>query len=469
MAKREKTYTAMPEVPEELVLRYRVMLEVLSGARTVSDGARQLGLSRNHFQTLMHQGLAGLIEGLTPRAPGPSPRSETERRLLEENEQLRRQNERLSERVEGIERMLGVASQLLRSGRSLTARAPRSRKAGKKSDEEPPERRLEHARRARAMGLTALLTAALLGASVATLRRWRAREGRAEPLVRRRGPASALPLSPAVALEVEDRVRRLGGLVGAEALRRMVPGVSRRQAASVKKRTLTAMENERIEGLCRVVVTQAGVLRGFDAMHVTTTEGPRFLLAAGDASVPYRTSATAVDRYDGPAVASTLAADFARHGAPLVLRADRAKAHETPEVQQVLRDHGVLLLHGPPRFPRYYGQLERQNREHRGWLTALGLASATGLDEHCAEMLAALNGLWKRPTLDWRTAEELWLERPRLELDRAALRDEVVERTERIQRSMKVPSVVKDLAWRLAIEHTLTKKGLLRREAGGWC
>jgi hypothetical protein len=54
-----KSYTPAPRVPSELLPRYKVMLEVLSGELTVSEGARRLGLSRNHFQTLMHRGLGG--------------------------------------------------------------------------------------------------------------------------------------------------------------------------------------------------------------------------------------------------------------------------------------------------------------------------------------------------------------------------------------------------------------------------
>lgn len=472
MAKPKKpTYTPRPEVPAELADRYQVVLEVLSGALTVSEGARRLGLSRNHFQTLMHQGLQGLMDGLTPKPPGKTPRSATERKLLEENEALRRENDRLSDRTDGIERMLGVASELLKSGRRLTTRGSgrTRRKGGKKSDEEPPQRLLSLAKKARAMGLTSQIVAALVGLSAATLRRWDQRQVRQETLVRRRGPASAVPLDRALELEVSGHVRRLKGLAGADALRHMVPGVSRRQAAAIKKSTLTAMENERIAALSRVTVTRPGVVRGFDAMHLQTTNGVRYVLGAGDASVPYRTSATSVPTYDGPAVVATLEQDFMRHGAPLVLRLDRAKQHQVPDLLALARAHGVLLLHGPPHCPRFYGQLERQNREHRAWLDALGLVDPASLPACCAEMLGALNGLWRRPTLGFRTAEEVWLERPPLELDRTALRDEVLERTERIQRSMRVPGAVGDLAWRLAIEQTLTSKGLLRREAGGWC
>ena len=50
----------------------------------------------------------------------------------------------------------------------------------------------------------------------------------------------------------------------------------------------------------------------------------------------------------------------------LVVRMDRAKAHRAPRVTALLDAHKVLVLHGPPRYPRFYGQLERQNREHAG-------------------------------------------------------------------------------------------------------
>ncbi len=99
------------------------------------------------------------------------------------------------------------------------------------------------------------------------------------------------------------------------------------------------------------MITTPGVLRGFDAMHLPTDQGARLALLAADTSVPYRTSAVPVDRYDGPSVAQVLERDFAEHGAPLVLRADRASCHTAPEVGEVLRRHGVLLLQGPPRYP----------------------------------------------------------------------------------------------------------------------
>jgi hypothetical protein len=325
--------------------------------------------------------------------------------------------------------------------------------------------KVEAERELRAAGLPAILACAILGASLATLRRWRRRLTL--------GAQAATSQSPSLAADLREQaaalVRALRGLVGAEAIRQAVPGVSRRQAAAVKQETLAAMERERKAAAERVVITTPGVVRGFDAMHLPTDEGERYALVAADAAVPYRTSAAPVERYDGPSVAEVLALDFARHGAPLVLRADRAKCHTTPEVLEVLRRHGVLLLQGPPRHPGYYGQLERQNREHRAWLAMAGRLDVADLDRLCDEMLLALNASWPRRTLTWRTSEEAWLTRPTLDVDRAALCEEVQDRAARIRRQADGRGATATMAERLAIETALTRRGFLRRLPGGWC
>ena len=67
-----KSYTALPVVPPELAVRYETVMAVMSGALSVSEGARRLGLSRNHFQSLLHRALGSLIEELEPKAGGDS-------------------------------------------------------------------------------------------------------------------------------------------------------------------------------------------------------------------------------------------------------------------------------------------------------------------------------------------------------------------------------------------------------------
>jgi transposase-like protein len=108
-----KSYTSLPAVPPEMVERYRIVMEVLSGAISVSEGARKAGLSRNHFQTLLHRASAGLIQGLSPKDAGRPPMPKEERRLQLETLRLKKENQRLLERAHVSDRLLGVATSLL--------------------------------------------------------------------------------------------------------------------------------------------------------------------------------------------------------------------------------------------------------------------------------------------------------------------------------------------------------------------
>ena len=67
-----KSYTSMPVVPSEMLERYRIVMEVLSGAISVSEGARKTGLSRNHFQTPGAPGLGGDHRGAVAEGGGPA-------------------------------------------------------------------------------------------------------------------------------------------------------------------------------------------------------------------------------------------------------------------------------------------------------------------------------------------------------------------------------------------------------------
>jgi len=123
-----KTYVPMPPLPPELAQRYLLIVEVMSGGLTVSEAARRLGLSRNHFQTLMHRGQRGLLEALRGKPTGRPPLPESERRLRQEVVRLQQENQRLRDRVETTDRLLGVASGLLkgRVERRTKAAKPKS-------------------------------------------------------------------------------------------------------------------------------------------------------------------------------------------------------------------------------------------------------------------------------------------------------------------------------------------------------
>jgi len=468
-------YTPLPVVPEEALPRLAVVVEVLAGIRTVSAAARELGMSRNRFQSLLHRALGALAQEVMVHPAGRPARAPELTRMRMELNRLQRENAKLRGQVGSTERLLEVASGLLQgriraSGRQRRRRSSRSAVDGGE-DSEPETARaalLDGADAMRQLNLAAPLVAAIVGVGVSTLRRWRARRRSGQALWVRRGAGrQRAVISSDAGYTAAHIVRRLHGLVGAESLARSV-GVSRRAAARIKRWTLTLMERERKAKLRQLTITTPGVMRGMDAMQFPGRR-ERYALIAADAAVPYRTSVTVGGRYDAALVARALEADLARHGAPLVYRLDRASAHDAPTVRAVLSAHQVLVLHGPPYYPRFYGQLERQNREHRAWLRAGSEPDGSELEPCLQEMLEGVNRLWRRRTLGWQTAAEAWSARPPLSVDRDALHEEVRERARAIARRLSGRGQPADLAERLAIEQTLTRMGYLRQKLGGWC
>lgn len=474
MAKK-KSYTPAPQVPPEQLQRLALILEVLAGKRTVAEGARTLGMSRNHFQTILHRGLASLAQSISPKPAGRPAKPEQVASLEAQLESLRRENARLQERVGTTDRLLQVASGLLHGRIRPTGRAARAKKSagGPNDDKSEPEpqaerhRKLEGAEEMRRLGLSAPFSAAIAGVHESTLRRWKARTRRGAPLAVRR--AGARELCAQSTRRASAIVRSLNGLVGAESLRRSVEGISRREAARVKAQTLSLMERERKSSLTRVTVTAPDVMRGLDGMYLRGADGTLHALFTADAAVPYRTQVRTARRYDAQLVARALRSDIENNGAPLVYRFDRASVHDVPAVREMLQAQQVLVLHGPPRYPRFYGQHERQNREHRAWAEELALLPLEDIEPRLEEILEAVNKLWRRRTLGWKTAYEAWSARPRFQIDRRALREEVSERAARIRRHMQHRGKPADLAERLAIEQALETRGYLRQQLGGWC
>lgn len=300
--------------------------------------------------------------------------------------------------------------------------------------------------------------ATVLGVSPSTVRRYA--RGPVSRARRRTHPA----LDAAACQRVRTVVRETHGAVGAASLGRMT-GLSRRTCALIKSRELREMEHERKARCGAVTIAAPRIVRGFDAMHVAARDGKAYWLVAADAAVPYRTSIATVPCYEAANVMAALVADFELHGPPLVLRLDRIACQRTPEVYDLLRRYEVLPLHGPPRYPRYYGQLERQNREHRDWLRYLAPTSMAELATAAERMRSALNALWPRPSLDGWTAEQAWRAHDNVCVDRHALRRDV----ERQVAGLVSAGVEALRAQRLAIESALQERGLLIIQQGGEC
>jgi transposase InsO family protein len=449
------TYTPAPELPNDPSLRQRFMeiVAVLAQIQTVSAAARSLDLSRNHFQTILHRVIAAMIDAMTPKPAGRPAKPEREAELEAELERLRAENEALTIRTEAIERMLKVVGGYA----SGTTPLPRSRgKKTKSEDPEPARIRREAVKAMREQGVPTKLCVAALGVSPSTVRRC--------AKVKSAPPKQPKPRDPAACNRVRSVVRATHGLVGATNLGKM-SGLPRRTCAEIKRRELRELELERKARCATVSIVVPGVVRGFDAMHVDSMDGKAYWLVAADASIPYRTSITTVPTYDAEQVMAALVADFEAHGPPLVLRLDRIACQRTTEVEDLLTRYQVLALHGPPRHPYYYGQLERQNREHRSWYDVLGRVSLGELARAGEAMRRALNTLWPRPTLDGWTAEQAWRARSAPDVSRRELITEVERRVSGLVRA----GVEKLHARRIAIESALTQRGLLTINQGGWC
>jgi hypothetical protein len=463
----KKSYMPAPDVPPEVMARMAVIVEVLAGIKTVSAAARTLNLSRNHFQTILHRAVERMVESVSVKPPGRPAKPEQQSALEAEVTNLRRENARLQERVGSTDRLLEVASSLLH-GRIRT-RSPKKKTTEKPGEEDPePERVLAGVEEMRRLGLNAPLAAAVAGFHPATVRRWRARGRHGLPLMRR-AAHQLVRIAPETAARAAGVVRALNGLVGAESLSHSIEGISRRQAARVKAQTLTQIERERKAAAIRITVSSPNVIRGMDGVHFHSADGPLWALFSADGAVPYRTGVSVGAHYDAGFVAQALQQDLERNGAPIVYRMDRAACHDAPAAKAVLDAYGVLVLHGPPRYPRFYGQHERQNREHRAWAGQLRHLRLDQIEPCLLEMLAAVNGVWRRRKLDWKTASEVWAARPQIVIDRKALREEVKERAARIACQLERRGRPADLAERLAIEQTLELRGYLRKEIGGWC
>ena len=460
------TYESRPEIPGSLRRRFDMIKAVLGGRTTISEAARELAIARVNMQTLVHRAEAAIVTSLEPRPTGPTPKAPAEKALLEHVERLEKENAKLTKQLQAADDMMAAAGEIIRHLRGLApassrTSSPRSKRSGKTTTDEDPEaatiraihRVREHLRTRSRLTMRA---ARMLGVGAKTLRRWVQRLTSGQPLIGRRG--GAMKAGPK---ESEDRVRELvrslNGLAGAESLARGVSGVSRRRAAVIKKETLTEIERARQAQTSHVEVLTIGAVRGFDAMHLPNA----FALVAADGCIPYRTSIKSWHSYDALTTANTLDEDFWREGAPLVLRLDLARCHTAEAVLSVLRRHRVLLLQGPPYYPQYYGQLERQNAEHRAWWDrrqpAL-LAPQQELDF----MKTAFNDLWLRRKLGWSNATQRWQARSPLVDDRDELRDDVERRATHLRAS----SLPNDLAMRLAIEQALTTRGHLRVTPG---
>ena len=172
---------------------------------------------------------------------------------------------------------------------------------------------------------------------------------------------------------------------------------------------------------------------------------------------------------DGPAVAEQVAEylreAFELFGAPLVLKSDWAKIFLSDCVQALLKEYGVLTLHGPPSYPGYNGKKERSMRDIKSYVRAARKARPRSkLSECIDEAMQDLNYDRPRPMLGGRTAQEAF------EQGRCKLPDRVefgrkVDAAEQRNLARARSRDERSCARRKAIEEVLSSYGLLETMA----
>jgi len=128
MARRDngpQSYEPAPRIPKAMLERFQTIQEVMSGQLSVSEGARRLSMSRNHFQTLVHRAERAMLESVTPKPAGRPATPAREIELRTALSRLEKENQQLKMRSEAVERLLDLAG-TGRAGRSGHGRPDRN-------------------------------------------------------------------------------------------------------------------------------------------------------------------------------------------------------------------------------------------------------------------------------------------------------------------------------------------------------
>jgi hypothetical protein len=83
-----------------------------------------------------------------------------------------------------------------------------------------------------------------------------------------------------------------------------------------------------------------------------------YLLAVRDLASGQQLLWRPVEAATGQVARDALAALFAQHGAPLVVKCDNGSPFTSAVVEELLAAHGVRALYSPPHWPRYNGSVE---------------------------------------------------------------------------------------------------------------
>lgn len=300
--------------------------------------------------------------------------------------------------------------------------------------------------------------------------RWQRRIRRGRPAIRT-APARDVPAlekqSPAKAAEIRTKIAGLSHgrrrTRGAPALfQTLKTWLSRRSFQILVRARRQEIAREREAACTRIEWSRPATVWAMDPGQL----GPLRWNLVGDLASRFRFELVAATMLPAHTIANQLAALFARHGAPLVLKRDNGSNLAGDEVDELLDAYGVIALNSPPYYPRYNGAIEYAQRELKarlGRLTAQGLE----LDEALANAPTLLNAT-PRPCLDDRTAAEVFcparddFQQQFTLTRRKEIHDLIQDEASCIRVRMKrCGHHAQGAAWRRAVEQWLEGNGLM--------
>jgi len=309
--------------------------------------------------------------------------------------------------------------------------------------------------------------------SWSNVKRWRRRIQNGISAVERPGPKKVKPFDSSV-LDTEIRLldHGLKRSVGtAELYQRYRFSVSRRELAGMVEQVRHDLEVDRREQLRQIEWLTPGVVWAMDLTQFDLgAVGKAYLHNTQDLGSRYKFLPMVGGYPVGEEIAGYLSQKFDRYGAPLVLKRDNEGNLNHGVVNGVLSEFFVLPLNSPDYYAPYNGAIEESQREVK---TCLRQKLAFGLPD-CPDHIgayreAAIHDLNHRlrPCLKGRTSCQVFfgpVKKPVFtKRERREIYDCVMEKAERILSAMnRSGPVVRESAWRIAMEFWLQSKGYIK-------
>jgi len=308
--------------------------------------------------------------------------------------------------------------------------------------------------------------------SLASFNRWRHRIRENILLIQRPGPKKVEPFDPCLDTEIlllDHGVKRSGGTTGL--YQRYRCSISRRELGRMVERVRQDLEAERRAHLRRIEWLTPGVVWAMDfTEYDLDMVGKLYLHNMQDLGSRYKFLPMVGGYPEGEEVAGYLSEKFDRYGAPLILKRDNQGNMNHVAINDVLAESFVLPLNNPEYYAPYNGSIEESQREVKR-----GLREKLVLEKHdCRDHIgtyaeAVVNELNHRvrPCLNDRTSCQMFFgsgKRPVFtKRERREIYDWVMERVQKILSTLNQSGqVVRESAWRIAVESWLRSRGYIR-------